>query len=805
MKRFFLILIGLIVILSLCGAGGYAYLKSTAPDYSGNLTVKAIHEPVEVLFDEFAVPHIYAENEEDAYYALGYVHASERLFQMEMIRRIAQGKLSEILGPDLLKTDMMFLTLGLHSHALESEKEFFSEINQPFQKAAIAYMNGLNEYIENGETPIEFQILGIEKAPFTVANLYDVAGYMAFGFAQGFKIEPVINKILKHHGPEYLEDFDVHHLPGTAQIPIHLPTDSSSSHTSPTMAAHVYKILESLPVPMWIGSNSWIVAPERSNSGKVIFANDPHIGFGQPSVWYEAHLETPDFSLYGNHLAGSPFAPIGHTRSHAIGLTMLENDDMQFYREKINPENPNQVWVNDHWEELSIRKETIKIKDGADTTINIKITRHGPIVNEVFKLLGEEEEAPISMHWIYTKFPSHQLHVSYKLAHGKNMQEVQDAVATLEGPGLNVMYGDTAGNIAWWGAGKLIKLPEHTNSKFILDGASGKDEPLGYFDFSENPQSVNPPSGYVYSANNQPGPVNGYLHPGYYAPGDRGQRVMNLIAEKEVWSKEEMKEMALDNTSVTYSNYVSHILPLIDSPENVSSEEKEQAVNLLKEWDGNHNLESVAPTIFYKWINRIMYHTMSDEIGQGDYLAFAGTFMVKRSTPLILANDSSVWWDDVSTSNKVESRTQIVNQAFSETISELKELLGKDINQWEWRRAHTLEHGHLIGRQEPMDKLFNVGPLPIAGGHEVINNTGFPVHPTGLYEVKMGPSRRAVIDFADLEHGETILPTGQSGNPMSPHYDDQTEMYSKGEYRTMLLNKEEILKAMRYKLTFTPE
>jgi penicillin amidase len=478
---------------------------------------------------------------------------------------------------------------------------------------------------------------------------------------------------------------------------------------------------------------------------------------------------------------------------------------MQFYREKINPENPNQVWVDDHWEEMEIQEQTLKIKDQEDTTIQIKITRHGPIVNDIFNVLGAEEEAPISMHWIYTKFLSHQLHVSYEMAHAKNMEEVEQAVSKLEGPGLNVMYGDTAGNIAWWGAGKLIKLPEHVDSKYILDGASGKDEPLGYFDFSENPKSINPPSGFVYSANNQPGEVNGYLHPGYYAPGDRGQRVMDILNQQEMWSKEEMQTMALDNTSPTYPTHLSYILPLVEPASTENQAQTQQILDLLKNWDGNHDLESVAPTIFYKWINRIMYSTMADEIGMEDYTAFSGTFMVKRSTPLILANDSSVWWDDVSTKDKTESRSEIVNATFVATIKELKSLLGEDFKTWKWARAHTIEHGHPIGTQEPFDQLFNVGPLPLAGGHEVINNTAFSQRPTGLYKIGHGPSRRAIIDFADLEHGQTILPTGQSGNPMSPHYNDQAEMYAKGQYRTMLFNKAEIEAAAKYRLTFSPK
>ncbi|MDX2249272.1 MAG: penicillin acylase family protein [Bacteroidia bacterium] len=792
-------LFAVITLLLLCCAGGYFYVSSTAPEYDGAIALDEVSDSVEILYDKFGVPHIYGKTEKDVYFALGYAHARDRLFQMELIRRLAEGRLAETFGPDLIKADLLFRTLGIHRHSENAVKTLFQDTSQPWQQAAAAYLNGLNYFVETGETPLEFTILGIEKQPFTLEFLYDVSGYMAFGFAEGLKEEPVTDKILRQYGETYLQDLDLHLKGNQAKIPWGF---SDSTQQTPTLAATVTEIIQQLPVSLFIGSNAWVISPKKSASGKVIFANDPHIGFAQPAVWYEAHIETPNFTLYGNHLAGFPFAPIGHTRSHAIGLTMFENDDTHFYREKLNPEDPSQVWVNDHWENLVIREEIIHVKGKADTTLKVQISRHGPIVNHLYAPLTEGDSAPVALWWSYLQTEPRVLEAAYGLAHAGSMTEIKESVAKIHAPGLNVMYGDTAGNIAWWTTGHLVKYAEHVDTKRVLDGASGRDEPLEVLPFSDHPQVENPPTGYVYSANNQPEATKGFLVPGYYVPEIRARRIMNLLENKDVWSAEEVRTMAKDDIG-SYPEMLKSILPLINR-EKYNSETAIKSLEMMENWDGSHDLEAVGPTLFYKLSNRMIYLAMADELGEKDYLSFATTHLMKRSLPFLLANDSSAWWNNIQTADIKETRTDICNQAFSEALAELEEMLGKDVNEWQWKRIHTVEHEHPMGKVAPLNKLFNVGPFPIAGGQEVINNTGFSNAPSGIFKVKMGPSRRAVIDFADLEHGQTILPTGQSGNPMSPHYKDQAEMYVRGEYRTMLLNRKEIQAEQKHQLIFTP-
>ncbi|RMG84920.1 MAG: penicillin acylase family protein, partial [Bacteroidetes bacterium] len=529
-KRILIVLAVLIVVALL---GSFVFYQSLKPDLQGELTLEGPEQEVEVYFDEYGIPHIYAQSETDAQFALGYVHAQDRLFQMEMMRRLGHGRLSEILGPDFVKTDRFFRTLGIGETAREAAQAFNQlPDDDPVKRAALAYFKGVNAFMESGPTPIEFRILGIEKAPFTPEDAYAIFGYMAFSFAQAFRTDPLVTRIHDKLGAAYLADLDVHWNP-MAQV---IPTFSGRGKDSLLSDGfNIDKLFETLPVRPFIGSNGWVIGPSKTKSGKVIFSNDTHIAYSSPSVWYEAHIEYPGLSLYGNYLGGIPFAVIGHNRHHAIGLTMLENDDIDFYLEKINPENPGEVWFKDHWEPLRVRRETIHVKGAEDVVFEVKETRHGPIVNEALDHVAHTTDQPVSVWWIYTKFLPKNLESAYWMGRSKTMAEVKKAVSLGHAPGLNVMYGDVEGNIAWWSYGKLPRRPAHVNSKLFLDGSTGTDEVEQFFDFEDNPHAENPPWGFVYSANNQPDTMAGYLHPGYYIPEDRARRIWNLLSPENEW------------------------------------------------------------------------------------------------------------------------------------------------------------------------------------------------------------------------------------------------------------------------------
>ncbi|WP_187696586.1 penicillin acylase family protein [Xanthovirga aplysinae] len=803
MKIFYRILAVFLALFFLSVGMLYFFLQQSKPKYEGQLSLQGLTDKTEVIFDSLGIPHIYASNEKDAYFTLGYVHAQERLFQMEMLRRLSSGRLAEILGNDLVEVDRFFRTLGLQEVSDKLAKENLSISGEAWQQAALAYLEGVNQFIKNGSTPPEFRLLNIPKEEFTPEDMYLITGYMAFSFALAIKTDPVVEKIYQQLGPAYLKDWALDYTEGTEKIPVQREEEEK---LLVGLSKTINQISTLFPVAPWVGSNGWIIAPEKSKSGKVLLANDTHIGFAQPSVWYEAHLEAPGFSLYGNHLAGAPFAVVGHNRFAAWGLTMLENDDMDFFQERRNPDNPRQVWVEDHWEEMQSRREVIKVKGEEDVVFEVFSSRHGPVVNAAIKEVEALGSEPVSLYWTYTHSPGKLFQAMYKMGHAQHMDEAREAAEMIHAPGLNIMYGDQDGNIAWWGVGRLLKRPTHVQSKRFLDGASGMDEYLGFYDFKDNPKNENPQVGFIITANNQPDTTAGILYPGYYVPEDRARRIRELLNSSAQWSLEELKKVNLDDFNHSHAKTSSVIYSALQNhPVIYRSENHKKAARLLKQWKGEHQLDQLAPTVYYKLLSNILKNTLYDELGKESYETIYSTHLMKRTIPILFSNDSSLWWDNTNTPDQKESREEIFAQSFEETIMELEGKRGKQIKNWQWGEIHTLEHVHPIGRLKPFDKLFNVGPFPAVGGDESINNLGFNFREENGFKVIYGPAMRILIDFDDVENSLSVLPTGQSGHFLSPHYDDQVDMFNQGQFRKQMMNREEIHSLQKGTLVLQPE
>ena len=785
------ILLAILILVPTVLLGGLIYLYSLQPQLNGQLKLAGLQNDVKVIFDTYGIPHIYGQNQEDVYFALGYVHAQERLFQMELMRRIAAGRLAEILGEKLVKTDKFFRTLGILEQAKKNAAEFAKNLSAPWQKIALAYLAGVNQFLEHGNTPIEFRILGIPKEKFSLKDIYLNGALIAFGFASGFRTDPLVTKAYHNLGWDYLKDWVLGWPPGAQKIPVYR---SNYSVAADTLSRSINDIIAGLPVAPWIGSNGWVISGRKTKSGKVIFANDTHMLYSQPSFWYEAHLEYPGFSLYGYHAAGIPFALIGHNRYLAWGLTMFENDDVDFYKERPNPDNANQVWFVDRWEDLEIRQETIKVKGGKPVDFEVRISRHGPILNEVDDAVANTGADPVAVSWLFNKFPTQNVQQAFfYLANSRSINDARRAASMIDVVGVNVMYGDKDGNIAWWAAAKLIKRPDHVNSKLFLDGAGGRDEPLGYFDFSQNPQSENPPSGFVYSANNQPETLTGKLYPGYYVPDDRARRIIDYLDSETIWSVESTKKMNTDCLSMAFREVTAEIFRTLkeDSVLQSSSIHK-KAYEVMQNWNGDHQTTDVAPSIFYWLISFIMENTMADELGADDYEALNSSHLMKRTIPVLIKNDPSLWWDNIHTRDIKETRQMIFARSFDQAIRALTLRFGRDISGWQWGKIHTLEHQHPLGRRKPLNVPLNVGPFAAMGGNETIVNLGFKLNSKGQYPVLFGPTMRIIIDFADIENSLSVNPTGQSGFFLSDHYDDQAPLFNSRRFRKQMINRTEI-------------
>jgi penicillin amidase len=787
------IIAGILLVLIVAGVICWWWLKSFVPAYSGNEKLPGLKQKVEVYFDKFGVPHIYAQSESDAYHALGFIVARDRMFQFEMIRRMAAGRLAEIIGQPMLKSDKFFRTLGLAQHADQSAAEFERTAPAQLKSTVKAYLDGVNAFIEQGKAPFEFAVIGIEPEKIQLRDIFLITSYMAFGFAEGFRIDPMLESLYRTVGNAYMNELELGWPQGAKTIPV----TGGKSIIGAQFSNEVTAMLSAFPVAPWHGSNAWVISAAKTKAKAPILCNDTHMGYSQPSIWYEAHIEYPGFSHYGNYIAGIPFALAGHNSSCGVGLTMLENDDTDFFIEKV--EN-GKVLYKGNWTAIQSRNEEIQIKDRNPATIEVRQTPHGPLIQDVFEKFPLYQ-VPVSVSWTYLKFPTKALEALYGFNKAKSIDDARISASLIHAPGLSIVYGDKAGHIAWWAAAKLVKRPEGQFSKRFLDGSTGSDEPLGYFSFDENPKSEDPASGFVYSANNQPDSCAVGLYTGYYVPEDRALSIEKRLAEKNDWDIESSKKLITLGKSDVYAETGRMLLDILKQL-NSDALSTEQA-NRLSSWEGEHSLESVGPVIYYRWIYNILFEAMADEMGTANFKSFMNTHAMKTAYPTFLKSSENIWWENPLTREK-EIRAVIVNKAWKKTIDDLNALLGKDVSAWRWSSLHTLEHEHPLGKQKPFDWLMNVGPEPVPGGNEVINNTGFNIDSTGRYKVTFGPSMRRIVDFSDLATSYSVLPTGQSGYFMAPHYSDQFKLFNSNTFRPQLMDKNQIKSQAKAPLFLEP-
>lgn len=764
-------------------AGGLTwYLHDKQPQRDGELVLAALQAPVTVDYDERGVPHIRAESEADMYRALGFVHAQDRLFQMELLRRLARGELAEVLGEKLVPTDRLFRTLEIGRHADTYAARL--DANSPSTQALLHYLEGVNQYQASRPRPLEFDLLGIEPRPFTIADTLSVAGYMAYSFAAALRTEPVMTHIRDELGADYLKLFDLDWHP---QGVVGTSLAANDWKDLSALAQLSNNALEGSGLPQFEGSNAWAVSGSRTASGKPLLAGDPHIRFSLPAVWYEAHLHAPGYELYGYHHALIPSAMLGHNRDFAWSLTMFQNDDLDLIAERVNPDNANQVWYQGNWVDLEQRTESIKVKGAEPVQITLRRSPHGPIINDA---LGQTVgSTPIAMWWAFLETDNPMLDAFYQLNRADNLDKARAAVEKIEAPGLNVLWAGANGDIGWWAAAKLPLRPDGVNPIFILDGASAEADKLGYHPFSANPQEENPQRGYILSANYQPVPASGIEIPGYYNLPDRGQRLNQRLSDTSVkWDTQNSQALQLD----TGTGYGPRLLaPILDELRGAAANDEDRAlVEQLAEWNGDHELDSVAATLFNQLTYQIAHEAMADELGDVFFDNLLQTRMLDTALPRLTANADSPWWNRQGSEQR-ESRAQIVADAWRASLEHLRSVLGNDAAAWTWGRGHTLTHNHPLGQQQPLSWLLNVGSLAAPGGHETPNNLSHKVGPAP-WPVVYGPSTRRLIDLGDADQALGGIPVGQSGVPFDAHYGDQAAAHVAGEYQPQHLSDADV-------------
>ncbi|MEI8170446.1 MAG: penicillin acylase family protein [Rhodoferax sp.] len=800
MKRALIIFAIVLTVLAMAAggvAGWYVYTKQ--PQRSGALPLKNLSARVNVRFDERGVPHINADNDIDMYRALGYVHAQDRLFQMEMVRRLAQGELAEIFGPKLLDSDRLFRTLGIRDHAETVVANM--DLQSPPAQALLAYLDGINQFQANNPAPIEFDLLKIPKRPFTPKDTVAVSGYLAYSFAAAFRTEPALTYVRDKLGPDYLKVFDLDwNAEGVLKAPPPTAALKSQDWQKLDQLAQVSReALATVGLPPFEGSNAWAVSGKRTASGKPLLAGDPHIGFSLPSVWYEAHLSSPGFDLYGHYQALNPMALLGHNAKFGWSLTMFQNDDLDLIAEKINPENPNAIWYQGQWVEMQSREETILVKGAQPVKLTLRLSPHGPIITDAFQsTLGS---TPVAMWWAYLETENPILDAFYELNRANTLEKARDAASKIHAPGLNVVWANAAGNIAWWAAAKLPIRPENVNPSFILDGSTAEADKAGFYRFGDNPQEENPARGYIVSANHQPKPKSGVPVPGYYNLPDRVQRLNDYLRDDNVkWDLKNSQQIQLDSQTGYGPRVMRPLIPELAAL--VTDPLERSLLESLAKWDGNHSLNNIPPTIFNQFLYELARAAMADELGEAQFANLLETRVLDAALPRLAEDAKSPWWDNRSTP-AIETRADILKVAWRATITHLQESLGKNATDWGWGNAHTLTHTHPLATRKGLDWLFNVGPFPAPGGRELPNNLSQSIGPAP-WAVRYGPSTRRLIDFADPAHSLGINPVGQSGVLFNRHYQDQAQTYIDGGYLPQHLSAADVKENTRSTLTFNP-
>jgi len=786
LKWFVAILLGLIVAVVF---GAYAYLRSTLPDYDGQIKLSAIKKEVEIIRDAYGMPHIYARTNEDGYFALGYCMAQDRLFQMDMVRRAARGQLSEILGSDLIPVDKLFRTIT----AGKSFDDIAAAYSRQALEASTAYSAGVNYFIENhnGPLPIEFTILGYEPEPWQPSDGVAVHYYMAYDLNSALSIEPLYASVVDKVGEKLAGDLFPDYAGG-------YPTIIPNAAASFDFLKMQNLAREFLGTEGGGASNNWVISGEKSATGQPILANDPHLGHGAPGIWYEAHLITPSMNVSGAMLPGMPFVIIGANEHVAWGFTNVMADDADFYIEKLNPANPKQYEYNGRWENMTIKNEVIKVKGAEDVSFSVKLTRHGPIINDVKKFEGSAGTV-LSMRW--TAYEMLQANPFYELNTAASIDDIEKAVERFKCPGQNWVYADDKGNIGYWAA-VGIPIRRGFTGAFPVPGWDGQYEWKGYVSTAEQPHMRNPSRGWIATANNKHVSDDyPYTISNYYAMPDRYVRIEEMISAKERLDVEDFKRMHADFYMILAKEWTPILLNVLSGVK--LSQTESRALAYLTNWDFVAGAEGIAPSVFHATVNEMVKNTFEKRLGKDLYDQYIkNNYVVFNSLRNLVAQRQSPWFDDPDTS-PVESLDDLLTKSFTAAVAYLGGKLGDDVQDWKWGKLHTLTIYHPFGKSSALMGYFmNLGPFPMGGSIATVNPQPYKLSdPWGGYH---GASLRYIIDFADRKNSCRVIPAGISGNFMSPHYNDQVELWREVKYRPFVLDRKSIEADAKYRLMLIP-
>jgi penicillin amidase len=790
MKVFKRILAGVLILIVLVLFAGYFLLTSiknvAIPDYNKSVQISGLTAEVTILRDTFGIPHIFAENEKDLYRAVGFAMAQDRLWQMDLLRRVTQGRLSEILGNKMVETDLLMRALRIQ----EKSEKILAGSSPEIVVALEAFAEGVNEYIRFNSLPPEFKILSYHPEFWQPVHSVNLIGYMSWDLTSGWGTEFLLNQLKAVVSEEQLMDLipDMKNHKTAIYRDFHSP-EIKIGETILSASTN----LENLGAQIFSGSNNWAVSGKKSKTGKPLLANDMHLGLMSPGIWYQIHQHVEGkLNVTGLAVPGQPFVIAGHNDSIAWGMTNVMVDDIDFYAEKLSKDST-QYLLDGEWKDLLKKAEIIKTKEGEEIETTLRFTHRGPIINDFRK----GAEIPVSIRWLGNEM-SNEIRTVFLLNRANNWTDFRDAVKTFISVSQNIVYADVTGNIGLQcSAGVPIRAG---NGIEIYPGDSSKYDWIGLVPFDELPFEFNPERGYVSSANNKTVPDD-YPHyiSHWFATSDRIDRIREMLEEKQLLGTEDFEAMHRDVKSKKAEEYTPVFVAAIKSESSLNDTEKEALKN-LEEWNFELTRESAAASVFEILYRKVCENLIKDDLTPELFTSLKGQRMLLENLMLnILPEKSSGWIDDKNTT-ETESFDDIVVRSFKETVTDLTAELGKDPEKWNWGKIHTFTIGHPLGVVGLLDKAFklNKGPFETPGSYHTVMPYSYSYN--NLYNVNHGASHRHIFDVSNWDASKTIIPTGTSGIPASKFYLNQTEMYLNNQYHADPFSKTEVEKLAKFRM-----
>lgn len=779
MRRLLLVLVGVIVAAALVFAGIGAYLiRRPFPIITGSLTVPGVRAPVEVIRDRWGIPHIYAQDTHDLFFAQGYIHAQDRLWQMEFNRRASSGQLSEILGVATLETDRFVRTIGLRRAAEAAAVQMDAETREALE----AYAAGVNAFVlqHTAALPVEFALLRFRPQPWTPTDTLAFGGLMSWVLSGNWSSEILRAHLVSRFGAEGMRVL-MPSYPDDAPVIVPEATTYRSWNTAAVLQLH--DLASSVP---GIGSNNWVVSGSRTITGAPILANDPHLEAQMPSIWHEMHLSGGPYNVIGSTFPGIPGVIIGHNEQIAWGATNAGPDVQDLYMERFDPADPTRYLYRGQWERAKIVREEIRVKGRRDPVIEtVRITRHGPIINSVVEGLG----AFLAMRWTALE-PSTTPTSILRLDRAHTWQTFREALRLWTVPAQNFVFADRQGNIGYQLPGR-IPIRAKGDGLLPVPGWTGEYEWIRDIPFDELPSAFNPPRGYIVTANNRIVPEGyRYLIAHDWDPGFRARRIQTLLDAGPRATVDDMKAIQMDVTSLPGQMVVQALQDV-----HISQEPAAGLLAELRSWDGVLRADSRPAAIYEAFRMALVPLLFKDVLGPDLYRRYLGRPDNWQLAMIRLLRDpGSRWWGP-------DGHDAVVASALTDASRTLTERLGTDRARWTWGRLHVMRFVHPIGRLPGLALIFNATAPATGGDSFTVNNGGFNVN---NFTQTIVPSYRQIIDLSDWDRSISIHATGQSGLPFHRHYRDFVPLWATGQYHPMLFSRARIQQQPEGTLTLAP-